>query len=258
MVGHLESRFSTSFQGRQVFTYHDGRLLSHWLSFYQHHTTYHVNGFGGCWWGLHFTRGKHRYSCAPIWRFCTVSSRQIHPSDSRLSFLSKPVPSVLTHIHNKKVQTIPQRSPVKWRVETWLVVLSQGFPHLLKEGRYSLTTSVDCCLIDYPFTNITPHTMWMGLGGVGGVSTSREASIGTVVLQFGDFAPFQAGKSVPAMVDCHFSESYCPMSFPSYNIRCLAMNSGGLLLIRDRIGRKRLNQPSRQTCHQKNQSIQSR
>ena len=126
----LSQGFPHRFQGRQVFTYHDGRLLSHWLSFYQHHTTYHVNGFGGCWWGLHFMRGKYRYSCAPIWRFCTVSSWQIHPSDGRLSFLSKPVPLVLTHIHNKKVQTIPQRSPVKWRVETWLVISSPGYPHL--------------------------------------------------------------------------------------------------------------------------------
>jgi hypothetical protein len=87
----------------------------------------------------------------------------------------------------------------------------------------------------------------MDLGGVGGVSTSCEASIGMVVLQFGDFAPFQAGKSVPAMVDCHLSQSYCPMYLPLYNIRCLTMNSGGLLLSRDRIGRKRLNQPSRDT-----------
>jgi hypothetical protein len=52
----------------------------------------------------------------------------------------------------------------------------------------------------------------MGLGGVGGVSTSCEASIGMVVLQFGDFAPFQAGKSVPAMVDCL---SFCPKPLPS-------------------------------------------
>jgi hypothetical protein len=29
-------------------------------------------------------RGKHRYGCAPIWRFCTVSSRQICPSNGRL------------------------------------------------------------------------------------------------------------------------------------------------------------------------------
>jgi hypothetical protein len=85
----------------------------------------------------------------------------------------------------------------------------------------------------------------MDLGGVGGVSTSCEASIGMVVLQFGDFAPFEAGKSVPVMVDCHFSQSYCPMYLPSYNIRSLTMNSGGHLLSRDRIERKRLNQPSR-------------
>jgi hypothetical protein len=45
----------------------------------------------------------------------------------------------------------------------------------------------------------------MDLGGVGGVSTSCEASIGIAVLQFGDFAPFQAGKSIPALVDCYFS-----------------------------------------------------
>jgi hypothetical protein len=127
MVGRLESTFLRCFKGRKVFTYHDGRLLSHSISFYQHHTRYHVNGFGG----------------------------------------------------------------------------------------------------------------------VGGVSTSCEASIGMVVLQFGDFALFQAGKSIPATVDCHFSQSYCPMYLPSYNIRCLTMNSGGLLLSRDRIGRKRLNQPSR-------------
>jgi hypothetical protein len=34
-----------------------------------------------------------------------------------------------------------------------------------KEGRYSLTTTADCCLIDYPFTNNAPDTMWMDLGG---------------------------------------------------------------------------------------------
>ena len=93
------------------------------------------------------------------------------------------------------------------------------FRIVLKEGRYSLTTMVDCCLIDYPFTNITPHTMWMGLGGVDGVSTSCEASIGMVVLQFGDFAPFQAGKSIPATVDCHFSQSHCPRYLPIYITR---------------------------------------
>jgi hypothetical protein len=46
-------------------TYHDGRFLSQSISFYQHHTRYHVNGFGGCWWGLHFMRGKYQYGCAP-------------------------------------------------------------------------------------------------------------------------------------------------------------------------------------------------
>jgi hypothetical protein len=56
----------------------------------------------------------------------------------------------------------------------------------------------------------------MGLGGVGGVSTSCEASISMVVLQFGDFALFQAGKSVPAMVDCHFAQSHCPLYLPIY------------------------------------------
>jgi hypothetical protein len=61
-------------------------------------------------------RGKHRYGCAPIWRFCTVSSRRICPSNGRLSFRPKPLPSVLTHIYYKKVETISQRSPVKWRV----------------------------------------------------------------------------------------------------------------------------------------------
>jgi hypothetical protein len=176
----LSSRlaFLRRFKGRQVFTYHVGRLLSHWISFYQHHTRYHVNGFGGCWWGLHFMRGKHWYGCAPIWRFCTVSSRQIRPSNGRLSFRPKLLPSVLTHIYYKKVQTISQRSPVKWRVETRLVVSSWGFLILFKEGRYSLTTMVDCCLIRYPFTNIAPDTMWMDLWGVGGVSTSCKASIG--------------------------------------------------------------------------------
>jgi hypothetical protein len=87
---------------------------------------------------------------------------------------------------------------------------------VLKEGRYSLTTTADCCLIEYPFTKNTPDTMWMGLVGVGGVSTSCEASIGMVVLQFGDFAPFQAGKSVPAMVDCHFAQSHYPLYLPIY------------------------------------------
>jgi hypothetical protein len=60
--------FPRRFKGRQVFTYHDGRLLSHWLSFYQQRTRNHVNGFGGCWWGLHFMWGKYRYGCAPVWR----------------------------------------------------------------------------------------------------------------------------------------------------------------------------------------------
>jgi hypothetical protein len=91
-VGRLESTFPRRFKGRQVFTYHGGRLLSQSISFYKHHTRYHVNGFGG------FMRGKYRM----------------------------------------------------------------------------------------------------------------------VVLQFGGFAPFQAGKSVPAMVDCHFSQSHCPLYLPSY------------------------------------------
>jgi hypothetical protein len=88
---------------------------------------------------------------------------------------------------------------------------------------------VDCCLIEYPFTDIAPNTMWMDLGGVGGVSTSCQASIGIVVLQFGDFAPIQAGKSVPAMVDCHFSHSYCPMYLPIYITRRFRVFHRGLL-----------------------------
>jgi hypothetical protein len=43
--------------------------------FTKQRSRYHVNGFGGCLWGLHFMRGKYRYGCAPIWRFCTISSR---------------------------------------------------------------------------------------------------------------------------------------------------------------------------------------
>jgi hypothetical protein len=101
MVGRLESTFPCRFKGRKVFTYHDGRLLSHSISFYQHHTRYHVNGFGGCWWGLHFMWGKYRYGCAPVRRFCIVSSRKICPSDGRLSFLPKLLPHVLTLIQYK-------------------------------------------------------------------------------------------------------------------------------------------------------------
>jgi hypothetical protein len=101
MVGHLESTFPHRFKGRKVFTYHDGRLLSHSISFYQHHTRCHVNGFGGCWWGLHFMRGKYQYGCAPVQRFRTVSSRKIRPSDGRLSFLPKLFPQVLTLIQYK-------------------------------------------------------------------------------------------------------------------------------------------------------------
>jgi hypothetical protein len=145
---------------RKIFTYHGGRLLSQSISFYQHHTRYHVNGFGGCWWGLHFMRGKYRYCRAPVWRFvCTVSSRQIRPSDGRLLLLPKPLPSVLTLIHYKKVQSISQRSPVQWRVETRVVISSRLFRVLSKEGRYSLTMMADCCLSQYPSTNITPDTM---------------------------------------------------------------------------------------------------
>ncbi len=82
------------------------------------------------------------------------------PSELRAqSFLPNLLPSVLTHIHYKKVQSISQRSPVQWKVETRWVVASRGFPHLFKEGRYSLTTMVDCCLIEYPFTDIAPNTM---------------------------------------------------------------------------------------------------
>jgi hypothetical protein len=45
--------------------------------------------------------------------------KQANPSsDGRLPFLPKPLPSVLTLIHYKKVQSISQRSPVQWRVET--------------------------------------------------------------------------------------------------------------------------------------------
>ena len=83
---------------------------------------YHVNGFGGCYWGLHFMSDKHRYGCAPVWRFCTDSSREIRPSNSRLLFLPNPLPSLLTLIHYKKVQNILQRSPVQWKVGTWLVI----------------------------------------------------------------------------------------------------------------------------------------
>jgi hypothetical protein len=100
-VGCLESTLPRRFKGRQVFTYHGGRLLSQSISFNKHHTRYHVNGFGWCWWGLHFMRGKYRM----------------------------------------------------------------------------------------------------------------------VVLQFGGFAPFQAAKSVPVMVDCHFSQSHCPLYLPSYITR---------------------------------------
>jgi hypothetical protein len=38
--------------------------------------------------------------------------KQIRPTDGRLLFLPKPLPSVLTLIHYKKVQSISQRSPV--------------------------------------------------------------------------------------------------------------------------------------------------
>jgi hypothetical protein len=115
-----------------------------------------------------------------------------------------------------------------------------------KEGRYSLTTMVDCSLIQYPSTTIVPDTMWMGLWGVVGVFTSCEASIGTVCSSLEVIMLFWARISVPPMVDCHFPMNYSFLYLPSYNIRCLTMNSGGLLLSRDRIGRKRLNQPSRQ------------
>jgi hypothetical protein len=81
-----------------------------------------------------------------------------------MSFLPKLLPYVLIHIHNKKVQSTSRRSPVQWRVETWLVVSSLLFRIVSKEGRYSLTTMADCCLIWYPFTNITPDNMWMDLG----------------------------------------------------------------------------------------------
>ena len=101
MVGRLESTFLRRLKGKKVFTYHNGRLLSHSISFYQHHTRYHVNGFGGCWWGLHFMQGKYRYGCAPVRRFRTVSSRKIRPSDCRLSFLPKLLPHVLTLIQYK-------------------------------------------------------------------------------------------------------------------------------------------------------------
>ncbi len=130
-------------------------------------------------------QGKYRYGCAPVWRFRTVSSWQIHPSDNRFSFLPELLPYILTHIHYKKVQSISQRSPVQWRVETWLVISSPLFCLVSKEGRYSLTMMEDCSLIQYPSTTIVPDTMWMGLGGVVGVSTSCKASIGMVVLQFG-------------------------------------------------------------------------
>jgi hypothetical protein len=56
---------------------------------------------------------------------------------------------------------------------------------------------------------------------------------------------FWARISVSPTVDCHFPMNYSFSYLPSYNIRCLTMNSGGLLLSRDRIGRKRLNQLSR-------------
>jgi len=159
VVGHLESTFPQCFKGRQVFTDHDGRLLSQSIPFNQHHTRYHVNGFGGCWWGRHFMQGQHRYCRAPVWRFCMVSSRQIHPSDGRLLFLPKQLPSVLTLIHYKKVQSFSQRYPIQKRVETRMVISSQLFRVFSKEGRYSLTTMADCCLIEYPSTNSTPNTM---------------------------------------------------------------------------------------------------
>jgi hypothetical protein len=44
----------------------------------------------------------------------------------------------------------------------WIKIVSRVhllFRVILKEGRYSLTTMADCCLIEYPFTNITPDTM---------------------------------------------------------------------------------------------------
>jgi hypothetical protein len=174
MVGRLESTFPCHFKGRQVFTYHGGRLLSQSISFYKHHTRYHVNGFGGCWWGLHFMQGKYRYGCVPVWRFCTVSSRQIHPSDGRLSFLPKPLPSVLTLIHYKKVQTISQRSPVQWKVETRLVVSSWGFPCLFKEGRHSLTTTADCCHSTWIVYN---HFYFVGLEYLYRSDTIEEVSV---------------------------------------------------------------------------------
>jgi hypothetical protein len=70
----------------------------------------------------------------------------------------------------------------------------------------------------------------MDLGGVGGVSTSCEASIGMVVLQpIGDFAPFQEGKSIPAKVDCHFPQSYCPVYLSIYITRRFTVFHRGLL-----------------------------
>jgi hypothetical protein len=53
-----------------------------------------------------------------------------------LSFLPKPLPSVLTLIHYKKVQSISQRSPVQWRVQTRLVISSRLSRIVSKEGRY--------------------------------------------------------------------------------------------------------------------------
>jgi len=211
-VGCLESRFSVSFQGGR----YSLTMAADW-----------------CWWGLYFMQDKYRYGCAPVWRFCTVSSRQIRPSDGKLLFLPKQLPSVLTLIHYKKVQSISQRSPIRKRVETWLVISSPLFRNVSKEGRYSLTTMADCCHSQYPSTNITPDTMWMGLGGVGGVATSCKASIGIAVLQFGDFAWFQAGKSIPATVDCCFSQSNCPLYLPSYITRRFRAFHRGILYKRE-------------------------
>jgi hypothetical protein len=69
----------------------------------------------------------------------------------------------------------------------------------------------------------------MDLGGVSGVSTSCKASIGMVVLQFGDFAPFQAGKSIPVTIDSHFSQSYYHIYLPIYITRRFRVFHRGLL-----------------------------
>jgi hypothetical protein len=155
----LSRGFPRLFNGRQVFTCHDGRLLSHWFSFpnIAPNTMWiDLRGVGGVSTSCQASIGM---VVLQFGDFGTDSSRQIHPSDGRLSFLPNLLPLVLTHIHYKKVQSISQRSPVQWKVETRWVVASRGFLHLFKDGRYSLTTMVDCCLIEYPSTNIAPNTM---------------------------------------------------------------------------------------------------